>query len=213
MKKKNVKPGTKIGGGNLRTRTQNNIADSISGHRKKPMPVPGEPGSNIDMALAGGQVKDLLVDAANRDFRLKAAVEQDADYLADEDVFWLYRDRQPHFGVYPLDAQFYWIPGKRLSLPSHPIPADTASLRRSKVDLMWREAYKATSHRVFLTTKKIELESEQPHESLIIGHFENTNIARINLVQGETYFWRVDALVDETWQRGDIWSLKRELQK
>ena len=177
------------------------------------MPVPGEPGSNIDMALAGGQVEDLLVDAANRDFRLKAAVEQDADYLADEDVFWLYRDRQPHFGVYPLDAQFYWIPGKRLSLPSHPIPADEASLRRGEVDLMWREAYKATSHRVFLTTKKIDLESEQPHESLIIGHFENTNIARINLVQGETYFWRVDALVDETWQRGDIWSLKRELQK
>ena len=63
--RKKIKPGPKIGGGNLKTKTVNNIANSIYGHRKKAQPVPGDFGKKIDTTEREINVNDLFVDVEN----------------------------------------------------------------------------------------------------------------------------------------------------
>lgn len=207
-KKKNIKPGTKIGGGNVRTKTINNIAGSISGHRKKPYEVPGEVGINIDAKVEGIKIKSLLRDPDNRDFRpLAMSKVAHAQSISDEGVRKLYQSDTPYAGVYPAETNYYWIPGQRLEQASHPIPADKSAAKKLNVDLMWREAYKATEHRVYVSTKQQVLVDEVPDKQWLVSEKIDSNIQHLVRENNRTYYWRVDAKVDDKWIQGKVWQL------
>ncbi len=214
LQKKKFKPGTVFGGGNKRTRMNNNIADSISGHRKKPAEVPGILGKNIDGYKNRIDVKTLLVDAVNRDFRAKHTDDiLYADKLEDSDVMWMYSNTTPYSGVYPADTNYYWIPGKRLNQASHPIPLNKAIINGNTVDLIWREAYQATKHRVYASTQEQELLLETPETKLIIAEQSKSNIHTLRLNKSKHYFWRVDALVDNRWIKGEVWQILIQIKE
>ncbi|GAA6204577.1 hypothetical protein [Thalassotalea sp. SU-HH00458] len=211
LQKKKFKPGTIFGGGNKRTITKNNIADSISGHRKKPAAVPGILGKNIDGHLTKQAIEDLLVDADNRDFRVKNAKDiVAADKLDDTDIKWLYPKEEAYAGVYPANINYYWIPGQRLVKTSHPIPANGSVIKSNRVDLMWREAYGAVKHRVYLATDKDVLLAQNPNEKWFVAEKVKSNIHPININKTDRYYWRVDALVNDKWIKGDVWQLLPE---
>tara|TARA_R110000744_G_scaffold190315_1_gene309435 strand:- start:7029 stop:9293 length:2265 start_codon:yes stop_codon:yes gene_type:complete len=208
LKKKKIKPGTIIGGGNKRTRTSNNIADSISGHRKKPDTVPGILGKNIDGNLDKLDIETMFVDVKNRDFRPKKSADIiNADKLNDLDIVRLYNTKQPYSGVYPSNIDYYWIPGQRLSNASHPIPQNKAIIEKIAVDLIWREAYQATKHRLSLASNKDDLLTNFQDSKFLVAEFVDKNIHSVNLDKFSDMYWRVDAFVNNRWVIGDIWSL------
>jgi hypothetical protein len=208
LKKKKFKEGTIFGGGNKRTITSNNLADSISGHRKKPAEVPGVLGNNIESHQDNGSVKTLLVDAENHDFRPKVSADiANADKRSDADIKWLYSSDKPYVGAYPKNIDHYWIPGQRLAISSHPIPSDNAVVENKAVDLIWREAYQATKHRLYVSEKKQDLLVVSPVKNLLMTENKRANIYSLTLTNNNNYYWRVDALVDNHWVTGNVWTV------
>jgi len=208
LQKKKFKPGTVFGGGNKRTATVNNIADSISGHRKKPAEVPGILGKNIEGEPTRLAIKSLLVDVNNNDFRPKASSDVSiADKLSDVDIKWLYESKVPYSGVYPKNIDYYWIPGQRLSQSSHPIPSNNAVVSKPQVDLIWREAYQASKHRVFVSKDMADISMSEPDNEFMVAEKLTSNIHRLTFDKAVTHYWRVDALVKNKWIKGQIWKL------
>ncbi len=208
LKKKKIKPGTKIGGGNVRTQTANNVAGSISGHRKKPKPVPGSFGKNINLSEEGLDAQKLLVDLENRDFRpVNMQLVNKAQVIEDKDISLIYSTEQPYSGVYPAQVEHYWIPGKRLIQASHPIPADMSIAKKTNVDLIWREAYRATRHRVYVSHQKKQLADKVPQAKWLVAEKAQSNIYRLNRELNQIYYWRVDAFVDNQWVKGSVWQI------
>ena len=77
---------------------------------------------------------------------------------------------------------------------------------------MWLNAYGAKVHHVYFGTNKAKVTDATPkspeHKAKIT---EDGNIHYIteNLASGSTYYWRVDAeLDDKTAYKGDIWSFQ-----
>ncbi len=208
LAKKPIKPGTKIGGGNVRTQTINNLAKSISGHRKKVAPVPGILGKNIDAVRDEVQIENILRDPKNRDFRpIEQTVVENAQVINNHEMALIYQTKSPYFGVYPANVEHYWIPGQRLTQASHPIPMNGAQITKDSVDLIWREAYRATKHRVYVSTQQSALQAQTPDNQWLVAEKINANIHTLNRESDTSYFWRVDGLVDNQWIKGQVWEI------
>ena len=182
------------------TKTVNNAADSISGHRQNEAPVPGFVGSNFNGYGQPDLLSDLLRDPANHDFRPVAgsSLVDAGDVINDADFSHPIFGGAADLGAYEEGNSHYWIPGRKLPTSSYPIPFDAGSTTKTNADLMWREAYRATSHDIYFGTSP---------GSLVFQGNQSNNIYNPGiLTPGKTYYWRVDAVTPAGTITGDEWS-------
>jgi hypothetical protein len=102
-------------------------------------------------------------------------------------------------GAYQSQSQQYWIPGYKALQTSQAIPLDHGVIHNLKVDLMFLEAYKASSHKVYF--------GASPDKLKLITELKNSNICPSPQLQsGQKYFWRVDAIYPDGLSTGETWS-------
>ena len=130
-------------GGNANTLTRNNAADSIRDN-----PIPGTSSNNYDGELEAKTMLELLRDPNNFDFRPRA----DAAELIDQgvavtcsvdgqdiDITAGHHGAAPDIGAYEYGDTEYWIPGRRLSQASMPVPPSaTERQTRRRPDVVRR---------------------------------------------------------------------------
>ena len=194
---------------NETTKTINNVSDSISGHRTDKMAVPGIVGTNfngIDINANGNAVavKTLLRDPENYDFRpaIGSSLIDAGDVIADVDYSHPTQGGAPDLGAYETADDNYWIPGRKLEGSSHPIPFHDGSTSNINSDLMWREGYKATAHKVYFGTRSGALDYQ--------GEQTNNIFSPDTLTIGKTYYWRVDTVTPTGTITGDEWHFSVE---
>ncbi|WP_068545179.1 cadherin repeat domain-containing protein [Thalassotalea crassostreae] len=187
-------------------------------------------GVGIDLSE---RLEAQLIDIHNRDFRPKRGGElHDAGEVIDSpNSFSNYSGSAPipqytettvhgealDLGAYELDSPYYWIPGFRGPRASFPIPRDEISDAQAldvlpTVTLMWREAYQGAEHYVYLATQLSTLENTAAGDidsSLFKGSFmaSEANIyqSESTLISGNSYYWRVDAKVNDRLIKGTVW--------
>ncbi|MDD7984598.1 right-handed parallel beta-helix repeat-containing protein [Lentisphaera marina] len=102
-------------------------------------------------------------------------------------------------GAYQSQSTKYWIPGYKSLKSSQAIPLDQGEVTSLKVDLMFLEAYQASSHKVYFGTSPTKLK--------LIRELSASNICPSPLLQaGQKYFWRVDAIYPDGISSGPTWS-------
>lgn len=110
----------------------------------------------------------------------------------------------PDIGAYQRGDVTYWIPGQRLAKASFPIVPDKAqSVPTDRDTLMWRPAYQAVRHTLYFAPSEEDLAKAEPKT------FEGEeNVFKLTkLSSGQSYFWRVDAVMpDKTVIKGDVWT-------
>ena len=79
---------------------------------------------------------------------------------------------------------------------------------------MWLNAFGASTHRVYFGTNQATVAEATPTSSEYsekITNDGNVYYLSRSLEPGSTYYWRVDAEIDdETTYKGDVWSFKTE---
>ena len=79
---------------------------------------------------------------------------------------------------------------------------------------MWLNAYGASTHRVYLGMNKAKVADatpRSPEHQAKIGDEGNVHYLTETLKSGTTYYWRVDAEIDEKiTYKGDVWSFQTE---
>jgi len=184
---------------NETTQTINNASDSISGHRTELKAIPGIVGSNFNGENETQELKTLLRDPANHDFRpLPSSSLVDAgDYITDTDFSYPTLGGAPDLGAYEDSDASYWIPGRQLANASYPIPFNVGNTTNTDADLMWRQAYNATSYNVYFGITS---------GALISQGSQITNIFDPGpLTVGQSYYWRVDAVTASGIISGNEW--------
>jgi len=189
------------GGGNNGSRIINNAAETISSQRASIDPIPSwvDFGANFNGIKQAVSLVSQLKDVNSHDFRpIASSALVDGDEITDSYLTQLQGDAFSYTGAYrPQDPQ-YWIPGRRLVKPSHPIPAlDTADATLT-ADLIWRPAYNAIAHKVYFgtSTASLSLKTQTVHNIVALD----------SLDAGTTYYWRVDAMMASgDTVTGDIW--------
>ncbi|WP_435274130.1 putative Ig domain-containing protein [Psychrobium sp. nBUS_13] len=181
------------------TKTVNNVADSISGHRVDVAPVPGVVGANFNGVNHPQTISSLLRDPKNTDFRpaVNSVLVDAGEVISDPDYSHPSFGNAPDLGAYESGNENYWIPGRQLSNASHPIPHQSGSTSNISSDLMWRQAYKATAHNVYFGTVSGALDFK--------GQQTNNIFSPGPLTIGKTYFWRIDAITPQGTITGDEW--------
>lgn len=179
-------------GHNTRTVVANNLAGLLSGGARAPKELANDSGGN----LSGIDVRELLRDPDNLDFRprdsdlIDTGIEVgDISFVGDA----------PDIGAYEAGDQEYWIPGRRGPTATMPVPPNGSETVKTDADLMFRSAWQAAGHRVwFGRDGKLKQ----------IAELEAGNIADPGeLESGQTYLWRVDALDDDgEATEGPLWS-------
>jgi hypothetical protein len=191
----------KTNGRNDQTVTRNNIAGTFSGSRTKPgrdFPVPGTVDHNWSSDVTGLDIRTQLRDPDNLDFRPQATSELVDSGVLLEGYDFVYEGRAPDIGPYEAHASDYWIPGRQEKQTSRPIPPDMATQVKRDSDLMWLNAYRSQSHRVYWGTAKAKLKDagQQIHNIYSPGPLQSNT----------TYYWRVDAIVGSETIPGPLWS-------
>ncbi len=184
-----------MGGFNLETITANNFG-ALSGHFVRITPVPGKAENNIRLD-PGQDAGTFLRDPKNLDFRPKAGSPLiDAGKIFEGEDF---VGKAPDIGAYEFGCDSYWIPGRQEPQASMPVPPDGATDVRPDADLMWLPAYKSMASEVFFGT------SADPLKHAVM--FENNIFTPPELRPGETYYWRVDSLLEGGERtEGLVWS-------
>jgi hypothetical protein len=120
----------------------------------------------------------------------------------------------PDIGAYQRDGATYWIPGQRLAKASYPIVPDQAKEVPADRDiLMWRPAFKAASHLVTFATSKEGLDQSAAPTLQKSFQGEENVFTLPPLHYGQTYFWRVDAVMpDKSVVKGDVWSFETKAE-
>jgi len=181
------------------TKTINNVSDSISGHRTDVTPVPGIVGTNFNGVNETAEIKTLLRDPQNYDFRpaIGSSLIDAGEVISDVDYSHPTQGGAPDLGAYENGDTNYWIPGRKLANSSHPIPFTDGSTTNVNSDLMWREGYKATAHKIYFGTSSGALDYK--------GQQSNNIFSPGSLTIGQTYYWRVDAVTPSGIVTGDEW--------
>lgn len=141
--------------------------------------------------------KKLFFDWDNKDFRPRpnsGLIDKGSVITGVND---LYRGLAPDIGAYELGDDNYWIPGRQLELPSHPIPTNGGKTIYERVDLIWLHAYKSVEAEVFFGESESSLQSLGRHRNNIVNPGE--------LTEEKTYYWRVDPVVNGEVKRGNVW--------
>ena len=172
--------------------------------------IPGKSDSNM---LTPGASWIYLRDPKNYDFRPKedSPLIDSGARVKREDLpsaISNYKEQNiigyaPDMGAYEYGASRYWIPGRKTTTASSPVPKDGGKDVPLNADLMFLEAYNSTHHRILL--------GESPDSLVEITQIKNleTNIVTPEKLKPETtYYWRVDAHVPtakQAIQTGDLW--------
>jgi hypothetical protein len=116
----------------------------------------------------------------------------------------------PDIGAYERGDSIYFIPGYRESKASFPIVPNLAlNIPVTRDALMWRQAYKAVSHRVYFGTNQAAVTSASTGSSEYKGTLTGQkNVYSLpTLAKSTNYFWRIDAVTsNNTVVKGDVWS-------
>ena len=187
---------------------RNNLAGQISSSKTlKTIGLPGRHSNNLET-----DVRQQLRDPDNLDFRPpKDALVVDAGYYI-EGVNENYLGETPDIGPYEYAATHYWIPGHKREAASVPVPPDGAVKAKPDADLMFLEAYRATSHDIYFGTDE-SLVEKAGRESAEYRQRITNNIYTPGLMEpGKTYFWRVDAVLDNRIVKGHVWEFTVEIQ-
>ena len=168
------------------------VFDFNRGRPVKPMRVWPLQGVHDDSNLVDPDIKSLLHDPDNFDFR----------------PFY----RNITVGPYPYNPHLtsYWIPGRQLYKASSPVPPHGAHyVRAARRDtLMWLNAHGCEEHHVYLDTSKSKVkQAELDSEEFVGSATDGGNVMYLgkDLEVGVKYFWRVDALCGDRVVRGDVW--------
>ncbi|KAJ7389485.1 hypothetical protein OS493_031457 [Desmophyllum pertusum] len=178
-----------------------NAADVANGgKRKRPRGTHPLAGKLVQFNIAGN-VQQEVVDANNLDFRPR----KDSSY--NKDKVGPYR--------YNPSSKYYWIPGRQLYKASTPVPPHHSTTVKSDRDaVMWLNAFGASIHHVYFGTNKATVADATPtapeHQAKITSE-GNVHYLTESLNPGSTYYWRVDAEIDDTTTyKGDVWSFQTE---
>lgn len=185
---------------NINSTTKNNAANQISGDRNNDKVLPGFVEANWDGTDEGADVKSLLRDVANFDFRPKAGSALVDAGVVVAGISAPYVGSAPDIGAYEYGDSFYWIPGYREHFASFPIPANGADSVYTGTGIIWKHAYKAVAHRLFFGTA--------PDSLAMIDTYTTGNVYEPGgLDPNITYYWRVDAVhADGEVVTGEVWS-------
>jgi len=186
--------------------TRNNLAGQISSSKTlNTIGLPGRHSNNLE-----ADVREQLRDPDNLDFRpRKNALVVDAGYYI-EGVNENYVGGTPDIGAYEFGAEDYWIPGHKRETASIPIPPQEATKVKSDADLMFLKAYRATSHDIYFGTDDSLVEKAGRGSAEYRQHIAN-NIYTPGLMEpGNTYYWRVDAVVNNQVVKGPVWKFSVE---
>ena len=188
-------------GGNPNTVTRNNAADNFTDD-----PIPGTDSNNFVGQYEPKNLKDLLRDPDNMDFRPRA----DAVELIDQgtpvtcsvngsniDVTAGYNGAAPDIGAYEYGDTNYWIPGRIVPQASMPVPPSGNQNVKLDADLMWLGGKDATSYNVYFGTEpgKLTLQGKQTSNIFSPGP----------LAPDTVYYWRIDSVGSGGTVTGDVW--------
>jgi len=197
-----------IQGRNYETITRNNISNKFSGHRTKPgkdYPVPGIVDHNWSGNFKNADIRSQLRDPDNLDFRPKKDSE-----LVDAGAFIKgkeipYLGKAPDIGAYEYGDSNYWIPGFQDKIASVPVPPTESKTVKSDADLMWLIAYKSNSSDVYFGEDENAVENASKNSPEFKGSHENNIYSPGKLISGKTYYWRIDAVVNNKIVKGKVW--------
>jgi hypothetical protein len=200
-----------IQGRNHKTITRNNVSNKFSGHRKKSgkkYPVPGVVDHNWSGNFKNADIRSQLRDPDNLDFRPQKDSELvDAGALIKGKKI-PYLGKAPDVGAYEYGDENYWIPGFQDAIASVPVPPDNSITVKTDADLMWLKAYKANKSDVYFGTTSNAVQKASKKTNAYKGSFKNNIFSPGKLVSGKTYYWRIDAIVNNTLRKGTVWSFK-----
>ncbi|KAL9965293.1 hypothetical protein ACROYT_G029070 [Oculina patagonica] len=184
---------------NMESVVLRNAADVANGGKIKGVTY-RLPGRLVDFNIEG-DVRKEVVDAENLDFRPR----KDSKYNEDKVGPYLYDP----------SSKYYWIPGRQLYKTSTPVPPDGSTTIKSERDaVMWLNAFGASTHHVYFGTNKAkvaEATPKSPEYGAKITSNGNVHYLSESLQPGFTYYWRVDAEVDDKIiYKGDVWSFQTE---
>ena len=191
---------------NIHSTVVNNLADSYYGWwGAKPI---GKLQQYTNNTAAFNPATDL-VNQAWCDFRPAAGAAAIIDSgVAVEGITGKVVGKAPDIGAYERGDSIYWIPGRRSGKASHPIVPDQAkNVPVNRDVLMWQPAYRAVAHRLYFSTVKGAAQGATGTVAQATFTGENNVFTLPPLVSGQTYLWRVDALLpDQSVVRGDVWT-------
>lgn len=145
-------------------------------------------------------ITSVLRDANNWDFRPKPNSELVDSGVIINGISFI---NSPDIGAYEFGDKNYWIPGRKITKASVPIPKDKGQFVSTEVDLMWLNAYKANSHDVYIGTS--------PDKLILAKNISDTNIVTItDLTANANYYWRVDANTSQGVIPGDLWEFSTD---
>jgi hypothetical protein len=201
-------------GGNANTLTRNNAADYITDD-----PIPGTASNNFIGQHETKSMHDLLRDPDNFDFRPRA----DATELIDQgtpvtcsvngqniDVTAGYNGAAPDLGAYEYGDTVYWIAGRILPQASMPVPPSGNWSVKLDAEIMWLQGLDAISHDVYFGASPDDLQFlvNKPDPNNIV----DPNDYGFELVDGTTYYWRVDTVPAEgSVVTGNLWSFTADV--
>ena len=197
------------GGGNKGTKTQNNVADSISGERNRQSLIPGISLTNYSNPIFDQSIKDQLVNADSQDFR---PVRGSKLVSAGQNILELNGNSvgiAVDLGPYQKDSSQYWIPGRRLIKTSMPIPKDGGSFASDNA-LIWQNAFNATEHHLYFGSDRTDVTNADKTKREFQGVFLKDNVYRQKKLEERVYFWRVDAVIGGRLVKGDVWSVEKK---
>jgi hypothetical protein len=190
-------------GGNPNTVTRNNAADNFTDD-----PIPGTKSNNFIGQYEPKNLKQLLRDPYNQDFRPRA----DAVELIDQgtnvsctvngqtiDVTAGFLGTAPDIGAYEYGDTEYWIPGRQLPQASMPVPPTGNRNVKLDADLMWLGGLGATSYKVYFGIDPLKLAYQ--------GSQTNNIFDPGSLKANTKYYWRIDSHGPDGTLTGDIWTV------
>ncbi len=188
---------------NLNSYTYNNLTEKMTGkpHYQGFGPVPGHVEGNIEMR----NFDSLLVNLDEMDFRPRfgSGLIDQGELLPEKD------DPQiinlPDIGAYEYTDSNYWIPGHRTNRASFPIPSDSSRVASDIIDLIWKQAYRASSYDIYLGTSASAVQSAGHGSDEFRKNQGNNIYAPDSLKKDSTYYWRIDAVYNDTSIKGEVW--------
>jgi hypothetical protein len=199
------------GGGNKGSVTVNNVSDALTGGRRNFVKPQGRYEGNWNTLENDKDIRTVLRDPDNYDFRPKATAAAELSGVAIE----LLGESQAAgvlAGAYSESGDSYWIAGRMEAGASSPVPKDAGESVPLDADLMWLDAYQAIGHTVYLAESQAAVERAGLQSPEYQGSFKvGKNVCTPRLQQGRDYFWRVDAhFADGSVRKGPVWSFATE---
>jgi hypothetical protein len=186
---------------NRNSRTWNNLADKIAGHRSDPVssyPIPGDHSNNWNGYITGTSARDQLRDVDNLDFRPKAGSDIIDAGKVISGITDGYVGSAPDIGAYEYGDNNYWIPGRQEDKAATPVPPNGGTTVKLDADLMWLQGIDAISHDVYFGTN-----SSNP---AFQGNQTNNIFSPGALAADTVYYWRIDTVTPTGTITGDLWS-------